>query len=83
MTEDELKDLVVKAQAVYDALPPSAKLRHDYMQRRSFVRGMGPEERDYQSWCDQVDDAMPHERFLTDTEIGLILAGAHVGGSPK
>lgn len=79
MTEAELKQLVIAAQARYDALSPSQKLRHDYMQRRSFVRGMCPEERDYDAWCDRVDDSMPHERDLTDTQIGLILSGARVG----
>lgn len=83
MTEAELKELVAKAQAAYDKLSPSDKLRHDYMQRRSFVRGMCPEERDYAAWCDHVDDIMPHQRFLTDAQIGLILAGARVGGVAK
>lgn len=81
MTEDELRALVDAAKARYDSLPPSEKLRHDYMQRRSFVRGMCPEECNYEAWCDRVDDTMPHEKFLTDTEIGLILAG--VVGSPR
>ena len=76
MTEAELRELVNAAQARYDALMPTDRLRHDYMQRRSFVRGMCPEERNYEAWCDRVDETMPHEKFLTDTEIGLILAGS-------
>ena len=82
MTDAELRELASRAQAFYDALSPTAKLRHDYMQRRSFVRGMCPEERDYNAWCDRVDEAMPHEKFLTDTEIGLILAGSGSVGRP-
>lgn len=74
MTDAELRALVDAAQARYDALSPSQRLRHDYMQRRSFVRGMCPEEREYLSWCDRVDETMPHERDLTDADIGLILA---------
>ena len=81
MDEALLKALVDAAQARYAALSPAAKLRHDYMQRRSFVRGMCPEERGYDAWCDHVDDAMPHEKFLTDTEIGFILMGGLVGST--
>lgn len=81
MTECELKAMAQKAQERYDALSPSDKLRHNYMQRRSFVRGMCPEAREYTSWCDQVEETMPHEKFLTDTQIGLILSGVGVGGS--
>lgn len=40
MTEQELKDLVAKAQARYDAMSPEEKRAHDEAQRRSFVRGM-------------------------------------------
>jgi hypothetical protein len=83
MTEDELKAMVAAAQAAYDKLSQSEKLRHNYMQRRSFVRGMCPEERDYSAWCDHVDDIMPHHRFLSDEQIGLILAGAGDVGSPS
>lgn len=74
MTAQELKDLIDKAVAAYNALPPSQKLRHNYMQRRSFVRGMCPSKRDYGDWCSQVDVTMPHEATLTDAEIGLILS---------
>lgn len=76
MTEAELRALVDAAQTRYEALSPTERLRHDYMQRRSFVRGMCPEAREYNAWCDRVDETMPHEKFLTDIEIGLILAGA-------
>jgi hypothetical protein len=73
MTKAEFRALVDAAKARYDAMSPSDKLRHDYMQRRSFVRGMCPSARDYEEWCDRVDDTMPHESELTDTEIGLAL----------
>ena len=59
----DLQQLVARAQARFESLSPSQKLRHRYMQRRSFARsfGDGPE--------------MPHETKLTDSQIGLILAG--------
>lgn len=42
MTEDELKNLIRKAQERYDALTPEEKAEHDRKQRESFVRGMMP-----------------------------------------
>jgi hypothetical protein len=63
---NDLQELVDRAQAVFDALTPSQKLRHRYMQRRSFARSFGPGD---------VDKRMPHESTLTDTQIGLILIG--------
>lgn len=84
MVEADLKALIEAAQGRYDALSPSERLRHDYMQRRSFVRGMCPEARDYDAWCNRIDEAMPHEKFLTDTEIGLISLGSNgLVGSPS
>lgn len=44
MTEEELKRLIAEAQARYDALSPEQKAIHDRDQRRSFVRGMLPDE---------------------------------------
>ena len=38
MNEADLKKLVEAARARYAAMSRSDKLRHDYMQRRSFVR---------------------------------------------
>lgn len=73
MTEAEFRELVAAAQARYESMTPSEKLRHDYMQRRSFARGMCPTARDYEEWCERVDEVMPHESELTDTEIGLAL----------
>lgn len=42
MTEDELKKIVAKAQARYDAMTPEQKAAHDKAQRESFVRAMKP-----------------------------------------
>jgi hypothetical protein len=78
MTESELQALIDTAEARYQALSPSARLRHDYMQRRSFVRGMCPSNRDFAEHCRSVDKILPDEKFLTDIEIGLILAGSTV-----
>ncbi len=75
MTEKELRALAAKAQAVYLAMTPSQRLRHDYMQRRSFARGMCPSNRDYAEYCRHIDKSMPDEAGLTDAEIGLILIG--------
>lgn len=81
MTEAELKDLATKAHATYNALSSSQKLRHDYMQRRSFARGMCPDNRDFVDHCMHIDEVMPHEGNLTDAEIGLIFMGKMVSRS--
>lgn len=73
MTSEELQKLVVEANARYSALTPNQKMRHDYMQRRSFVRGSCPSSRDYAEWCAIVDKAMPDEKSLTDGQIAAIL----------
>lgn len=75
MTGDELRSLVERADAIYQAMTPSQKLRHDYMQRRSFARGMGASKTPHEVHCAKVDEFMPHESELTDTEIGLALMG--------
>lgn len=75
MSEADLKELVNRACAAFDALSPSQKLRHQYMQKRSFVRGMGSSKTPYDVHCANVDKLMPHEATLTDTQIGLILTG--------
>lgn len=71
----ELSELIARAQAKFDSLTPSQKLRHRYMQKRSFARGMCPDLSNYRDHCEAVERLMPHEATLTDTEIGLILAG--------
>lgn len=67
--------LIAAAQAKFDSLSPSQKLRHNYMQRRSFARGMGSDTTAYEVHCANIDKLMPHESTLTDLQIGLILAG--------
>lgn len=57
MTEIEL--LIARAKARYDALTSEEKANYDYEQRRSFVRGMCPDNRDYNSWCREVDKLLP------------------------
>lgn len=59
MTEAELKRLVARAQARYDALSPREKAEHDHEQRRSYVRGMCPDNRNYAEWCKMVDRIIP------------------------
>lgn len=59
MTDQDLKELIAQAQARYDALSPEEKARHNYEQRRSFVRGMCPDNRDYEQWCAMVDRILP------------------------
>lgn len=72
----DLKALADEAQKRYEALTPSQKLRHNYMQRRSFARGMCPSNRDFAEHCRSIDKLLPDEKDLTDTEIGLVLTGA-------
>lgn len=71
----DLTELVARAQASFDKLTPSQKLRHRYMQRRSFARGMCSSSTPYDVHCAAVERKMPHEVGLTDTQIGLILVG--------
>jgi len=59
MTEVELKERIAAAQATYDAMTPEQKTNHDYAQRRSFVRGMCPGDRDFNEWCKVVDRLLP------------------------
>lgn len=71
----DLDALVKRVQANFDALSPSQKLRHRYMQKRSFARGMCSRSTPYDVHCANVDHLMPDEAVLTDTQIGLILVG--------
>lgn len=71
----DLAALVARATAAYDALSPSQKLRHRYMQRRSFARGMASSRGDYVAHCARVEEKMPDEAGLTDAQIGLLLIG--------
>lgn len=74
----DFKAMVAQAEARFAALSPSQQLRHLYMQRRSFVRGMGAPMAPHEEHCKNVDKYMPDEKNLTDTQIGLILAGGVV-----
>lgn len=75
LSEVDLRELVSRAQAHFDSLTPSQKLRHRYMQKRSFTRGMCPSKSDFKAHCEAVERLMPHEATLTDAQIGLILVG--------
>lgn len=81
LTEERLRELVERANAAYEAMTPSQKLRHDYEQRRSFAKGMCPWKRDFAEYSAEVDKLMPPESTLTDAQIGLALLGKmeHVG----
>jgi hypothetical protein len=68
MTEDELKQLVACAQAKYMAMTPQEKADHDHEQRRSFVRGMCPDDQDYVEWCNLVDRMIPPLSQSMDAE---------------
>lgn len=54
-----ITDLIARAVAAYEAMTPEQKVAHDYEQRRSFVRGMCPSNRDYDLWCKTVDKILP------------------------
>jgi len=58
---NDLAELVQRAQARFEALSPSQKLRYRYMQRRSFARSFGGRE-------------MSHEVVLSDDQIQAELA---------
>lgn len=55
----DLPALIKQACAAYDALTPEQKANHDYEQRRSFARGMCPDNRDYAEWCKIIDRVIP------------------------
>lgn len=57
--DQELKTLIAQAVMKYDRMTPPERARHDYEQRRSFVRGMCPTSRDYGEWCAVVDRLLP------------------------
>ena len=56
---EELKRMIERACAAYEAMTPEQKQYHDHEQRRSFVRGMCPSKRDYNEWRDAVDRLLP------------------------
>ena len=57
--EPELKLQIAEAFMRYDRMTPAQRARHDHEQRRSFVRGMCPSDRDYNEWCTVVDRLLP------------------------
>jgi len=59
MESAEFQKMVADACARYDAMTPTQKAHHDHEQRRSFVRGMCPDNRDYGEWCKMVDRLIP------------------------
>jgi hypothetical protein len=73
MTAEELRRLAAEASDRYRAMPASQRLRHDYMQRKSFAKGMASDASDYEKHCHRVDERMPDPDGLTDAQIGLIL----------
>lgn len=55
-------DIMAKVQAArdrYAGMSASDRDAHDYAQRRSFVRGMCPDNTDFRTWCQAVDRALP------------------------
>lgn len=55
----ELDALLKEAVARHDAMTPVERAAHDHEQRRSWVRGMCPSNRDYEEWCRRVDEVLP------------------------
>lgn len=58
-TNDDLISLIKKSVEAYTALSPEEKTKHDYAQRRSFVRGMCPSDTPLETWSKAVDDLLP------------------------
>ena len=58
-TSDKLLKLIAEAKARYEALSPEEKATHDYAQRRSFVRGMCPDDQGFDEYCKAVDKILP------------------------
>lgn len=61
-TDQTLIEQITKAVAAYKAMSPEDKMDHDYEQRRSFVRGQCPSNRNYIDWCGLVDEILPPRR---------------------
>lgn len=55
----DLQEMVKAARDRYDALTPFEKAAHDYEQRRSFVRGMCPSDKNMEEWSKVVDLHLP------------------------
>lgn len=74
MTEAELKALVEKSVAAFDALSSAQQTIHRYEQRRSFVRGQCPTNRDYHEWRRSVDRLLPPVDGLPEEQALAIIA---------
>lgn len=62
-------DIKAKIQAAlerYQGMSAADKAAHDYAQRRSFVRGMCPFNRDFGEWCEAVDRVLPPRPEIPD-----------------
>src|SRR5262245_20169504 len=55
----DLLGLLQEANKRYNALSPQQKAAHDHEQRRSWMRGMCPSNRNYDEWCKEVDRLLP------------------------
>jgi hypothetical protein len=53
--QPSLKQQIAEAVMRYDRMTPAQRARHDHEQRRSFVRGCCPSNRDYGDWCAIVE----------------------------
>jgi hypothetical protein len=73
MQDAELRQRAKDANDRYNGMSASQRLRHDYLQRRSFARGMCADSQDYERHCARIDERMPDPESLTDAQIGLIL----------
>lgn len=73
-----LQEKIDEAKADWEKMTPSQKLRSRYEQRRSFARGMCPDNKDYLAHCIDVDRLNPPAAELTDAEIGCVILGIPV-----
>lgn len=55
MTEEQLQELVRKAQQRYADMSPLERARHDLAQRRSYLIGMSPSSQPYEESVSRVD----------------------------
>lgn len=72
---ETLQEKIDLAKAAWEKMTPSEKLRSRYEQRRSFARGMCPDDKDYLAHCIHVDRVNPPASELTDAEIGCVILG--------
>lgn len=58
----DLASMIARSNAWFNALSDSKKAEHRAAQRRSFVKGMCPSNRDYAEWCRMVDEMLPEPK---------------------